>query len=285
MKTLLAIINEKTHSKKFIEYTFKLSKDLEMKLHLLYVQNPDMYPLGYPEAAASTTAYMQGEMEEIGEQVKNKLIIWVNEIKKEISEDLPVEISSEMGNSKLIAEELLENNKIDMIALDSLEDFSMWAPNPVNNDIIFNTSCPVWVIPYDATYEPFRKIMYATNYNEEDIATIKKLVKIAHVYSPEIVTLHITESNDFEEKVKTAGFLDKVKEKTGYDDIAVHSILERENDNVAQLINDYSTDIDSNLVVVLKENKGFLERLFRSSSTKKLVKEAKLPLLVFHEEE
>jgi nucleotide-binding universal stress UspA family protein len=51
------------------------------------------------------------------------------------------------------------------------------------------------------------------------------------------------------------------------------------------LINDYSSDIDANLVVMLKENRHFLERLFKPSSTKKLIKEAKLPVLVFHEKE
>jgi nucleotide-binding universal stress UspA family protein len=59
--------------------------------------------------------------------------------------------------------------------------------------------------------------------------------------------------------------------------------VEKSGENVGQLINDYACLIDANLIVVLKENRHFLERLVKSSSTKKIVQQARTPVLVYHE--
>lgn len=285
MKTLLAIINEPDNSKEFIKYAAQLAKDLKTNLTLLAVQNPEAYPMGAPDATGAMTVHVQKGLEEIAKEAKQNLLQLSQEVVSELSFTIEINVLSEIGITKFIVQELVSNNKVDMVILSSKVDVSFWAQNSTNMDIIFDVNCPVWVIPADSEYVPYSKVVYATNYKEEDIATMKRFLKLIQSLNPEIVALHITDTTDFEEKVKTTGFLDTVKEKTGYDKIKVKALLERENDDVAQLINDYSSDIDANLVITLKENRHFLERLFKPSSTKKLIKEAKLPVLVFHEKE
>lgn len=283
MKKLLAIIDNPDKSKEFITYTAYLANDLNVDLHLLYVQNPDTYPLGSTEAARTMTVQVQKGLEEISAKAKDTIDKIANEVKRDLSLNISIDSSAEIGITKFIVENMVSENIIQMIIIDSKEDISFWEQNSTNMDIIYDIECPVFVIPHNAEYHPFRKIVYATNYKEEDVATINQLLKLTKTYNPEILALHITDTTDFEEKVKTTGFIETVHSRTGYDKISVKALLERENDEVSQLINDYSSDIDSNLIVVLKENRHFLERIFKPSATKKLIKEAKLPLLVFHE--
>ena len=131
------------------------------------------------------------------------------------------------------------------------------------------------------SYRPFKKILYATDYNEADITTLKRLVALTKEFSPEITALHITDSKDFEEKTMQKGFKDIVAQETNYDKI--HVKTEKESKSTEEKINDIAIKIKADLIVLLKENKGFIEKIFTSSSTKKVIKKAKLPVLVYHE--
>ena len=285
MKTLLAIINEPGNLKEFIKYAAQLSNDLNTRLTLLAVQNPQAYSVGTHHAGGAIAANTQMILEEMAQKAKEDLLQLSKEATAELPFEINIEVLSEIGIKKMIVEELVSENKADMVILNSEPDVSFWEQSAANKDIIYDINCPVWVIPEKTEYVPYSKVVYATNYKEEDISNMKKLLKLVGTLNPEIVALHITDTTDFEEKVKQKGFLDTLQENTGYDKIDVKALKERENDNVAQLINDYSSDIDANLVVLLKENRNFLDRLFNPSSTKKLIKEAKLPVLIFHEKE
>ncbi|MFP4025486.1 MAG: universal stress protein [Thiohalospira sp.] len=285
MKTLLAVINESEHSKKFIKYAAQLSKDLNTNLKLLAVQNPHAYSIGTQDPSGAAVVNAQEILEEIAQKTKQDLLKLSKEANAELPFNINIDVLSEIGITKLIVDELVSNNKVDMVIIESKLSVSFWAQSSTNKDIIYDINCPVWVIPKEAEYVPSSKIVYATNYKEEDISTMKKLLKLVQTFNPEIVALHITDTIDFEEKVKKEGFLETLQKNTGYSKIKIKVLKERENDNVAQLINDYSSDIDANLIVLLKENRHFLDRLFNPSSTKKLIKEAKLPVLIFHEKE
>lgn len=285
MKTLLAIINESGNLKEFIKYAARLSNDLNTNLTLLAVQNPQAYSVGTNHAAGAIAANTQIILEETAQKAKEDLLQLSKETNAELPFDINIDVLSEIGITKMIVEELVSDNKADMVILNSEPDVSFWEQSATNKDIIFDINCPVWVIPEKTEYVSYSKVVYATNYKDEDVSNMKKLLKLVGTLNPEIVALHITETTDFEEKVKQKGFLDTLQENTGYDKIKVKALKEREKDHVAQLINDYSSDIDANLVVLLKENRNFLDRLFNPSSTKKLIKEAKLPVLIFHEKE
>jgi nucleotide-binding universal stress UspA family protein len=60
---------------------------------------------------------------------------------------------------------------------------------------------------------------------------------------------------------------------------------ESSNNDTAELLNDYALLIKADLIVVLKENKSFFERIFKSDPAKKIIKKSMLPVLVFHEKE
>jgi len=285
MKTLLAIINESGNLKEFIKYAAQFSNDLNSNLTLLAVQNPQAYSVGTHHASGAIAANNQMILEEAAEKAKEDLQQLSKEATAELPFDITIDVLSEIGITKMIVEELVSDNKADMVILNSEPDVSFWEQSTANKDIIFDINCPVWVIPEKTEYVSYSKVVYATNYKEEDIRNMKKLLKLAGTLNPEIVALHITDTTDFEEKVKQKGFLETLQKNTGYSKIKVKALKERENDNVAQLINDYSSDIDANLIVLLKENRNFLDRLFNPGATRKLIKEAKLPVLIFHEKE
>ena len=89
-----------------------------------------------------------------------------------------------------------------MVILEGQQDDSFWMQSSTNMDIIKMVECPVWIIPKGAIYQPFSEIVYATDYKAEDIINLKKLISLFPHLMPNITALHITDSVDFEERVK-----------------------------------------------------------------------------------
>jgi nucleotide-binding universal stress UspA family protein len=112
---------------------------------------------------------------------------------------------------------------------------------------------------------------------------LRKLIALTHHFSPRITAIHITENLDFEVRIQKAGFQEMLHRKTSYDQVSVKSLVEETNgEDIGQLINEYASLMEANLIVVLKENRHFFDRLFKSSATKKIVQQAKIPVLVYH---
>jgi nucleotide-binding universal stress UspA family protein len=280
METLLTIIHNPEDSKELVKFALSLAADLQTNLQLLFVQDPVNYTYGTPGLTGSALVVkIKADQEKLAENTKKLLWRFVKEC---TLGDISVKISTETGIIKFIIEKLLTDNKINMVLLEGSESDGFWTQNSTEMEVIRDIQCPVWVIPKGCKHLQFKEILYATDYHEEDLKTLRKLIGLTHHLSPTITALHITDNMDFEGRIKKAGFHEMVKTKTAYDRVSVKSLVEERGDDVGQLINDYASLINANLIVVLKENRHFLERLVKSSSTKKIVQQASIPVLVYH---
>jgi hypothetical protein len=236
MKTLLTIIEEPEKSKDIIKYVLNMAKDLDLNVHLLHTENPEHYPIGGPGSLGTANVHIQENLENLAEAAKKTLTKHVNDITHGRSGDVSIEISAEIGSAKYIADQLFSENKANMIALEGFGNDNFWAPDASNIDIIRHVKCPVWVIPHNLNYHPYNEIVYATDYREADISTIKKLLALIRQFAPVITALHITDDIDFNDKVKKAGFLEMVKKNTGYDKINFKVLSDKSNDDIASII-------------------------------------------------
>lgn len=280
MKTLAFLIDEMHSAKKLIRYAALLGKDLNAKVHILYVQYPHVHDTnGYMGSGnMPDPEYLQG----IAEDVKQAVNGYIKDIKKEFTDIPSIKFKSELGDASKILEDKVEEGVYDMVLLQGYSEQALWMQKPVIMDIVRNVPCPVWIIEPDTEYQPFKKIIYATDYMEEDIATLKRLTRLAKPFSSEIYTLHVTDDEQFRKKLLNEGFDNMIKEKVGYENTAVKELeVKDKNDEVKKLVNEAKSE-NANLIVVLKENRNFFERLFKSSFTAELVKKTQLPILVFH---
>jgi nucleotide-binding universal stress UspA family protein len=279
METLLAIVNEPHEARSFIVYVARLSLDLHVSVHLLHAQEPESYHYN-PQASPNYAVVMQA-MKNNMKHAKEELDKQVEEVQKNISHDITIDCSADVAMKSAIINDFITSKKATMVVLEGEDHKSFWSQSPSNIDIINNADCPVWIIPVKAVYKPYRRIVYATDYREEDIPTMKSLIALTYWFSPEITALHISDSVDFDEKVKKTGFNEMLRSKIGYQKITVEMLVEKDDEKSAHLINEYALNNRADLIVVLKENKGFFERIFSPSATNKILKEAQLPVLVY----
>jgi nucleotide-binding universal stress UspA family protein len=285
MQTFLAIINEPKDSQEFIQYVAEMAAAFKSNLHLQYTQNPSNYPLGTTGSQGAAVAQVQQNLVAETETAKKILAEHIKKVRSKVSSDVFIDYSADLGVTAQIINDLVTESKADMVVLEGQKDESFWAQTPNNMEIIESVDCPVWIIPDGLLYEPFTEIVYATDYKEEDIIGLKRLTALTQHFSPFINALHITDSIDFEEKVKKAGFLEILQEQVSYKQLTLKAMADNNNSDITELLNAYAKLVKADLIVVMKENRTFFERIFQSDPAKEIIKKTSFPVLVFHEKE
>lgn len=283
MDNICALINDPGNSREFIRYTALLASDLQTDVKLLYVQNPQAYPLGTPETLGWEVSQVRENLLRMGEAAEETINGFISEITKEEKMDISMEFQPEIGNASIILEDKVSEGTADMVMIQGQPEEGVWGQTSTNMEIIRNVACPIWILPPDAVYRPLKHIIYATDYQEEDVPTLKKLVSLTEPFSPRITALHVVNDRDFESKVREEGFDGIIRERTGSDRISVKTTGDHKDLDVTEILRSYAEKKDADLVVVLKENRHFLERIFKKSFTRELIRKLKLPVLVYHE--
>ncbi|NJK86513.1 MAG: universal stress protein [Bacteroidales bacterium] len=284
-KILLVEMNSLTPQERFMQYAIEFARDLNLKVLFIQVFNPELYPIGLPYTTGNEVLFTQENLSYISNDIMQNLKATHQKIIPRLSDKyLPeVEIRTETGISYNIINGYSKNNPVEMVMIEGNTDsLNRNFLSDEGMDIIRKSKSPVLVIPTDITYKPFKKIVYATDYHEEDINTLKRTIKIAHLFSSEVIAVHFTENLNFRERINGRGFEKLINERVGYDKLKFE-ILPDEGKNMVYSLNNYIDSSGTDLVVLLKENENFIERVFTKSDVKKAIKHLHLPLLIFHE--
>jgi nucleotide-binding universal stress UspA family protein len=285
MKNLLAILRDTDQAESYVKYLKEMGQNLSADVHLLYIENRSDYPLVAPDVTGVVTAKMQLSMKRRIRQASEKLGKLVRETNASADRGIIMDFSTEIGETLTVLDDYISARSDCMVVLKNQEDSSLWDWTDNDMKVIRHVKCPVWLIPGDTDFQTYDEIVYATDYHEEDLTTMQKLVRLTSRFSPNITALHITTDDGFMTRVERAGFQEMIRGKTSYDRIKVKVLQESASNDMGLLVNDFSTLVGAKLIVVLKENKHFLERIFNPDTSRKIIRQAKIPVLVFHEPE
>jgi len=146
--------------------------------------------------------------------------------------------------------------------------------------VIEKASCPVLALPLKAEFSNMKKIVFATNYEDNDFQTLYLLTEIFKPFKTEIIILHVEEDGD--PRILN-GMPDKFKAKVltniPYDKLSFNVISGK---NIMQSLNEFLVENDVNLFAMSTRKRGFVERLYNKSLTRKFAYHTHIPLLAFH---
>jgi hypothetical protein len=187
-----------------------------------------------------------------------------------------------------------EQNRIDVVQseMDRTSDLMLLIPNHQSYteasgglvgypNLIEHVTCPVFVIPENSRHAVLKKVVYATDFHPDDIPSIKHLFGlIGKPTDTELTILHNEKEYGFDEKLRWMGFREVLKEETGAKNLQF--CLKSQKDMVSA-IEEFAGESDPDLLVILREKKGFFEEVFMSSETKNVLTHFHKPVLVYHE--
>lgn len=279
MGNLLSIIREPAGADYFIGYVANLARDLRVHVHITYVEEEYEYTIGRPPAPANYAGDEQSKkLSEARKILSERVEAVVGGIRNEISLDF----SAELTTLPSVIDDYIHRNHPDMIILEAEEPRGLMFTSTSNAELIDEIASPVLLVPRDITFRPLRQIVYATTYSENDIRALNDLMRITSSVKPSIRLVHIGDDPDNSgDLMGSLGFANMVRKETGYSDISLDRLHGSSGESIPGQIMDYAVRTNADLVVVLKDERNFFERLFAPDKTKKIAKNPELPVLIY----
>jgi len=258
-----------------LKYAVAFASKLEGQLVLLHSSK-------VPIAAINETVQITGDDMHIGES-NEQLAALKNKI---TSQKNGVEVAT-ISAVGFAVEEILktcDEQKIDMIVMGTkgARGLSEIFIGSNTADVISKSKCPVLAIPHNATTGKLEKVIFATNYNDNDFQSIKLLTEIFKPWNPDLVIVHATDNS--QPQVESS-FFEQFKEdlitKVRYGKYFFKLL---EGGNVENAISEFADSSGADLIAVSKRKRTLFERIVGVSTTTRLAFHTHIPLLVFPEE-
>ena len=288
MKTNLLLLDSYKNIENLISFAFSFSNRYDRKLKIIYVFDFTWMSRSYMVGATGpvdpglVTAETQAKKEFDVAETKIRSI--AAEYMKHNTVKIPFEISVSQNNRIDLVNEEVEQNSGLFLLISNHQSYTEISGGLVGYpSLIEHVKCPVFVIPEDINLAMLNKVVYATDYNPEDITSLKHLSNfMKKSENTHITVLHNERNYDFNEKLKWAGFKEVLKEEM---DISNVDFTLKTRKDFLHGIEEYTEKNDPDLLVVLHEEKGFFEQIFTSNEVKNVLTHFNKPVLVYHQKE
>ena len=286
MKTILLPTDFSEASENAINFAIEFAKNTDTHILILntfYVPLPTFAVRG----ELRNEIYFQEE-----ETSRSKVNNIINKIKKDLA----------TSGKKVICEPINKNGiaqqEIQSIAKERNADLIIMGTNAPGEplgfigsttiNIIETIPCPILVVHKNTSVSGLKNIVIAMEAVRNEIFSVIKLVELFKPFAPTFTILHLHQSTEsskqktYDEIDMETGILVKsIKDYTNYNKIKYKVFS---TDDISEGLSKYSAETEVNLMVLLKQQRGWLESLFHKSVTKHLLKNTTLPLLVLPKE-
>ncbi len=153
----------------------------------------------------------------------------------------------------------------------------------VTKKIIEKASIPVLLIPEKSIFsgmEYITRVLYATNFEESDFRSLRRLMTLVRPFNMIIHIAHISvEDSESLDHAKMANLKKHLEEEyEGYNFTC--DVIRR--DQIIHGLQEYIESKEIDLIALTTHKRGIIERLFNPSIAKKMIFHSYVPLLVFH---
>ncbi len=286
MKTNLLLLDSYKDMEDLIQIAFSISNHYNQKLKITYVFDFNWMSqaalAGGGDIASVSLVNAEKEIFAEYEVAEKKIKGVVEKCLKKQSVDYKIEIKVSKNNRIDIINGELQNDPDLMVLISNRQSYSEITGGKVSYPkFIEHVKCPVLILPNNLKHTTFHKVVYASDYNPEDIRSLKHLSNfLEQSENTHLTILHNEENFDFEAKLKWKGFKDVVHSEISDGNL---DFLIKRKKNFIKGMEEYNLESDPDLLVMLNEKKGFFEDIFSSSTTKNMLTHFDKPLLVYHE--
>lgn len=214
---------------------------------------------------------------------KNMAIVALSNLKRELGSiaGVPIDVVAEEGSLASTLEKYVKHNHADLIVMgitgsSKLEQLIIGS-NTLN--VISKDVCPVFIIPGTAVYQKIKNVILTSDLkNVEATTPVKPLKKFLDILQPQLYVLHITSEQTAlpDEDKKESKKLEQLLQSYNPQ---YFSLLE---ENFTEAIDKFAIEHHADIIITVPRKHSFLGSLFKSSNTKKLAYQSRLPILALH---
>lgn len=246
-----------------LEYASKIGEKYHARLIVFHVLNKQDYQKLAP-------LDLEGNYQE--EFVKNKLADLQAAVNHEsLSKGLhscEVVISEGPIVQKTIEISQKVNANLIVVGTEGMNDFKEQVFGSRSSRLVLQADRDILVVPRKVFFKRPRKLVYASDYVEEDKLAIQKVVELASFFKSEIDVVHVSSRNRVIDKALHKTMLEELKPFVKYD--LVNYVLKSFRDDLALGLENYLQLAKGDMLVTLSKKKDFFDQLFSKNLSRKM---------------
>jgi nucleotide-binding universal stress UspA family protein len=246
-----------------LEYASKIGEKYQAKLIIFHVLNKQDYQKLAP-------LDLNGTYQE--EFVKNKLASLQAAV---LQESLPNGLHSceVMVSEGPIVQKTIEfsqkiNANLIVVGTEGMNDFKEQVFGSRSSRLVLQSDRDILVVPRKVFFKRPRKLVYASDYVEEDKLAIQKVVEFASFFSSEIDIVHVSSRNRIIDKTLHKSMLEELQPFVKYE--VVNYVLKSFRDDIALGLENYLQLAKGDMLVTLSKKKDFFDQLFSKNLSRKM---------------
>ncbi|WP_449436831.1 universal stress protein [Pedobacter steynii] len=197
-----------------------------------------------------------------------------------------VTYQTSIGTVCEVVSALVNEKKIDMVVMGiagagALTQFVLGSNS---KEMIEKAEIPLLLVPFEANFKKLRKIAFATDFDDQDAASLQFIAKFATPFDAKIIMVHITNRElAAEDKIqgKIDAFLDRIAMDVNYPHINFEYVWNIDIDNGLEWVAEQK---ELDMIAIGHRRHNLLKRILKGSHTQKLSRHTKMPLLVFSQQ-
>ncbi|NRF37691.1 universal stress protein [Pedobacter foliorum] len=197
-----------------------------------------------------------------------------------------VTYETSIGEVYEVVSTLVKEKKIEMVVMGiaGAGGLTQFVLGSNSKEMIEKAEIPLLLVPFEANFKQIRKIAFATDFDDQDIASLQFIAKFAASFDAKVIIVHITNKEvaaDGKMQSKIDAFLSRVTMDVNYPHIKFEYVWNIDIDNGLEWVAEQK---ELDMIAIGHRRHNLLERLFKGSHTQKLSRHTKIPLLVFSQQ-
>lgn len=278
MKTILYATDFSENSVSALKYAYAMSSKIGTQLFVIHVFDiPTTLSSGLDEPLIyvendyfelNQTRIKEFVVDHLGEEIDKK------RIKMEAIEDVSV-VNGIISKAKELDTFLI------VTGMKGKSAFAEILMGNTTKKLIEKAPFPVLAIPENVTKLKIKTMVYASDFEEEDLNGIQIMINIANSFNAKIHVVHFTTKNKSSANERMEWFKDLLKQKVDYANLEFSVFISQ---NIYESLQIYSESLNADIIGMLERTKnGFVQNIFHRDLVKKMANYGRKPLLSFNE--
>lgn len=256
-----------------IEYAAKLGEKFQAQLILFHVPDKEDYMKLFSKSKeeSSFLSFARLKLENLVTEVQNESLQQGLKSCEGIIEE---------GKTVNTIIQFAKKNQVDLIVMgtEGVNDFKKNYIGTRSSEVIERADQDVFIIPRKVFFKPPKKLVFATDYIEEDKLAIQKVVELAKFYDSEIDIVHVGTKMRTIDKALHQTMINEIKPFVQYE--KVNYVLKSYRDEPGLGLESYLITAKGDILVTFSKKKSWFEQIFTQNLSKKMSYFINKPLFV-----
>lgn len=246
-----------------LEYAAKLGERYRARLVILHVLNKEDYRKLAPldDEGKYQEEFVAQKLKSLQEAVlKESVSLGLLSCEAIVLEG-PI-VQGTLEYAKKIAANLL------VVGTEGMNEYKDQVLGSRSSRMVMQADRDILVVPRKVYFKRPRKLVYASDYLEEDKIAIQKVVEFASFFNSELDIVHVSSSQRLIDKGLHQSMVNEIKPFVNYD--KVQYVLKTFRDDLALGLENYLQLTKGDMLVTLSKKKDFFDQLFSNNLSRKM---------------